>query len=55
MEALFQPFYTTKKNGMGLGLSICQEIIRNHGGEILVKGGKEGGAIFTIRLPEVGQ
>lgn len=55
MEALFQPFYTTKKNGMGLGLSICQEIIRNHGGEILVKGGKEGGAMFTIRLPEVGQ
>jgi len=55
MEALFHTFYTTKKNGMGLGLSICQEIIRNHGGEILVKGGKEGGAMFTIRLPEVGQ
>ncbi len=55
IKRLFQPFYTTKKDGMGLGLSICEEIIRNHRGEILVKRGKEKGSIFTVRLPEVGK
>ena len=50
-KRLFQPFYTTKKDGLGLGLSICQEIIRNHGGEIVVQKGREKGTIFTIRLP----
>ncbi len=54
MEALFQPFYTTKKNGMGLGLSICEEIIRNHRGEIVAQIGKGKGTIFIIRLPVEG-
>ncbi len=50
-KRLFQLFYTTKKEGMGLGLSICEEIVRNHGGEIATQEGEEGGAIFIVRLP----
>jgi len=55
IRRLFQPFHTTKEKGMGLGLSISQEIIRNHGGELSVKRGKNGGATFIIRLPGGGQ
>ena len=48
---LFDPFYTTKKRGMGLGLSISQRIVSAHGGSIEVGCGKLRGAILTIRLP----
>jgi signal transduction histidine kinase len=36
---------------MGIGLSICQEIIHDHGGTIKAAGQPEGGTLFTIRLP----
>lgn len=54
VKGLFQPFYTTKKKGMGLGLSICREIIRNHSGEIVAQIGQGKGTIFIIRLPAEG-
>lgn len=50
---IFDPFYTTSEGGegMGLGLSIIQNIISSYGGTIRVQNGKRSGAIFTVKLP----
>ncbi len=51
IENIFDPFYTTKTQGMGLGLSVCHSIIENHGGRIWVENCSGGGAKFSFRLP----
>jgi signal transduction histidine kinase len=53
MEAVFQPFFTTKgDNGTGLGLAICKEIIEiTHGGKLTVSNHPQGGAEFLIVIP----
>ena len=48
---LFQPFVTSKANGMGVGLSISRRIIESHGGELTVQRNEAGGATFTFTLP----
>jgi signal transduction histidine kinase len=49
---VFEPFLTTKgRNGSGLGLSICQGLVRSHGGEIELTSEPGHGACVTIRLP----
>jgi len=48
---LFQPFVTSKKSGMGIGLSICRTIIEAHGGRIGFEAGSDGGTVFTFTLP----
>jgi signal transduction histidine kinase len=50
---VFEPFYTTKPvgKGVGLGLSTCYGIIRQHGGEIDCRNRPEGGAVFRLVLP----
>ncbi len=50
-DQLFNPFYTTKTNGMGIGLSICQSIIQAQGGKIGFKPNPGGGATFYFSLP----
>jgi two-component system sensor kinase FixL len=48
---LFEPFYTTKNSGMGMGLPISQTILENHSGRIWAESDPQGGAAFIIRLP----
>jgi len=50
-EEIFNPFVTTKKTGVGLGLSIVSKIIDGHHGSIHVENAAEGGAVFTIFFP----
>lgn len=50
-EKLFSPFVTTKEEGMGVGLSICQSIVQGHGGSIGYRPNPDGGAIFYCQFP----
>ena len=49
-ERIFIPFFTTKKNGSGIGLSICKQIIHAHGGNLSVTSTPDEGSCFTIKL-----
>ena len=51
LPRLFEPFYTTKPNGMGMGLSIARTIIEAHHGRIRAENCREGGAVFRVTLP----
>ena len=50
-EKIFRPFYTTKRGGTGLGLSLCRRIISQHGGTLTVESEVGKGSRFIIRLP----
>ena len=51
---LFQPFITSKKNGMGIGLSLCRTIVEGHGGRIWLEPKATGGTVFRFTIPAVG-
>ncbi|WP_407175452.1 AAA family ATPase [Bradyrhizobium sp. STM 3562] len=51
MDHLFEAFYTTKPDGMGMGLAICRSIIEAHGGEMWASANEPRGAVFTFTLP----
>jgi len=46
----FESFHTTKKEGMGLGLSIARSVVQQHGGSIRVEDNAGGGALFRVTL-----
>jgi signal transduction histidine kinase len=55
MPKIFQPYFTTKEAGIGLGLAITERIIREHGGEILVESEPGKGTTFSVVLPTTKQ
>jgi two-component system sensor kinase FixL len=52
LTRIFDPFVTSKSDGVGLGLSICKSIVESHSGEIAVTESGPGGSTFSIRLPK---
>jgi signal transduction histidine kinase len=53
-QQIFDPFYTTKPHGTGMGLRISRSIIESHGGRMLAEGAAERGAAFHLNLPAAG-
>lgn len=50
-ERLFEPFYSTKKEGLGIGLNICRSVIETHRGRLWAENNPGGGTIFSFRVP----
>jgi len=51
MNNLFQPLFTTKPRGIGLGLVVCKNLVTANGGRIVAQNRTDGGAVFTVSLP----
>jgi len=51
IDRIFNPLFTTKSNGMGMGLAICRSIIEGHDGRLWAAAGAEGGSVFQFVLP----
>jgi two-component system, NtrC family, sensor histidine kinase HydH len=50
-DRIFEPFFSTRDTGLGLGLAICKRIVDSHDGVIDAEDGSSGGAVFSVKLP----
>jgi len=50
-DRVFEPFFSTKPEGMGMGLSICRSILEAHGGCITASPARDGGSVFQVSVP----
>jgi signal transduction histidine kinase len=53
IDRIFESFFTTKSQGMGMGLSICRSIIEAHNGRLWASSGVDHGSVFNITLPAI--
>ena len=51
LKTIFEPFFTTKPGGTGLGLYICHDIVKRHGGALTVQSEPGRGTTFAVELP----
>jgi len=51
LDHIFEPFFTTRPDGTGLGLALCQKVVRAHDGEVQVESAVAAGSRFTVVLP----
>lgn len=54
-EKIFEPYFTTKTGGTGLGLALTRRVVEDHGGNLQIKQGTEGGTLAIVSLPSTGE